>query len=186
MLNVKPKARVALGLAIFYLAAALPALAFPEGAEPKLTGGQGFDDCSSCHFAGPDKRETSGIELHGLAEQMVPGAWYQLTLEVTDPEQQVGGFQLAFRDLATGESVGEFDMGDGQLILPHDNVNFLGHSKPQRAEQVDGDKVTRWQFVWRAGDAESLELSVAAVAADGDDSSLGDNVYTYSRVWGAD
>ena len=160
----------------------LPVMAFPEGSEPKLTGGQGFEDCSSCHFAGPAKSDTSGIQLHGLAEQMVPGELYQLTIEVIDPEQRVGGFQLAFRDLASGDSVGQLKEGEGQHILKHENVEFLAHSEPQRAQESDGEQRTRWEFVWRADDAEELEVSVAAVAGDGDDSSLGDNVYTFSRI----
>ena len=176
------KVQASILCAASYVMVSLPAMAFPEGSQPKLTGGQGFEDCSSCHFAGPAKTETSGIQLHGLAEQMVPGELYRFTLEVRDPEQRVGGFQLAFRDLATGASVGELEEGEGQHKLKHENVEFLAHSKPQQAQETDGERHTRWEFVWRAAAAEELEVSVAAVAGDGDDSSLGDNVYTFSRI----
>ncbi|MCC5879651.1 MAG: hypothetical protein JJU03_07140 [Idiomarina sp.] len=157
-------------------------MAFPDGPEPGYTGGQGYADCSSCHFAGPDKSAASRIELYGLAEQMVADETYELTLLVSDPEQRLGGFQLAIRDLATGESVGELKVGDNQQISSYQGVDFLSHSEPQQAQPEEGEQVTRWKFQWRAANANDIEISAAAVAADGDDSSLGDNVYTISRI----
>lgn len=168
------------------VAVSLPVFAFPDGPEPEFTGGKGFADCSSCHFAGPPKSDASGIQLHGLAEQMVPGELYRFTVEVNDPEQRVGGFQLAIRDLTTGESVGELKHGDGLRIFAYKGVDFLSHSEPQNSQQQGQVQRVYWEFEWRAEPAEELEFSVAAVAADGDDSSLGDNVYTFSRIIRAD
>ena len=170
------------GYALLYAVFAVPVFAFPEGPEPEYTGGQGYDDCSSCHFAGPAKTPASGIQLSGLAEQIIPGEFYQLSLEVTDPEQQVGGFQLAIRDLSSGHSVGQLQAGEGQQVIEHAGVTFLSHNQPQIAQQKRDAQRTTWQFGWQAQAAAELEVSVAVVAADGDDSSLGDNVYTFSRI----
>ena len=190
--NATPKSRASTKLkstsAVYFLFAtggltlSGSAVAFPDGPEPGLTGGKGFEDCSSCHFAGPPPSTGSGIELKGLAEHMVPGERYQIVIEVRDPAQQVGGFQLAVRDLATLQSDGELVEGPGLRTLVANDVSFLSHSEPQRAAPTDDHQRTRWQFEWVAGKAQTVEVSVAAVAADGDDSALGDNVYTFSRI----
>lgn len=183
---VQPLSNSYLGTCLLFAAIGLTVsgavVAFPDGPEPGYTGGKGFEDCSGCHFAGPPPSTGSGIELTGLAEQMVPGERYQITIEVRDPEQQVGGFQLAIRNLSSLASDGQFVEREGLRILVDANVTFLSHSEPQRAEQQGDHQLTRWQFEWVAGSAKKVELSVAAVAADGDDSSLGDNVYTFSRI----
>ena len=178
--------RYMLSVAVVGCLISAPALAFPDGPEPGLTGGQGYADCSSCHFAGPAPSENSGISLRGLVEQMVPGEHYQWVLEVRDPEQRVGGFQLAVRDLDTQQSIGELVFGDGlralDAVLEDKQVTFLSHSEPQVAQADGGEQITRWQLEWVAEQAGNIEVSIAAVAADGDDSALGDNVYTFSRI----
>ena len=186
--NKKPSKKPNIKPAVYFLFATAgsalsgSAVAFPDGPEPGLTGGKGFEDCSSCHFAGPPPSTGSGIELKGLAEHMVPGERYQIVIEVRDPAQQVGGFQLAVRDLSTLQSDGELVEGPGLRTLVANDVTFLSHSEPQRASSTDQHQRTRWQFEWVAGKAQTVEVSVAAVAADGDDSALGDNVYTFSRI----
>ncbi|WP_126798418.1 choice-of-anchor V domain-containing protein [Aliidiomarina soli] len=160
--------------------------AFPEGAEPGYTGGWEQPDCSACHFAGPPQSERSGIELAGLAQQLVPGKTYQLELIVLDPEQQVGGFQLAIRNAGTGASSGEFEPQSGQQQLEADGITYLSHSEPAEASADGEEQRTRWYIHWKAGADQAVEISVAAVAADADASPLGDNVYTLSRKITAD
>lgn len=173
-------------LAVFLMALGLlvstPAIAYPDGPEPRLTGGQGYADCSECHFAGPAPTQGNGVKLQGLVEQLVPGERYQWVLEVRDPAQRVGGFQLAVRDLDTQQSVGELVFAEGLRVVNDQQVTFLSHSEPKVAQAKGDYQVTRWEFEWVAEQAARIEVSVAAVAADGDDSALGDNVYTFSRI----
>lgn len=160
----------------------LGALAFPQGPDPGHTGGSGQQDCSSCHYAGPDKSADSGIELHGLAATIVPGDTYTIELVVRDPEQQVGGFQLAIRytdGSDQGTSAGQLSTGEGQQTVSAENIEYLSHDTPQVANTDNGEAETRWRFEWTAPQTErAMELAVAAVAANDDNSSLGDNVYT--------
>ncbi|MGX5915493.1 choice-of-anchor V domain-containing protein [Aliidiomarina sp. Khilg15.8] len=164
----------------------LAALAFPDGPEPGHTGGAGQQDCSACHYAGPAQTAHSGIELHGLAETMVPGDTYQIELLVNDAEQQVGGFQLAirYRDGSNeGVSAGQLVARDGQQTITDSGIEYLSHDTPQASVSQEGYAQTRWQFEWVAPKTNhAVELAVAAVAANNDNSSLGDNVYQLRRV----
>lgn len=166
-------------LAIALLVA--PAHAFPDGPEPGYTGGPGQQDCSACHYAGADKTQQSGIKLNGLAQLMVPGDTYQIELVVLDPEQRVGGFQLAvrYRDGSEeGRSAGRLSPGEQQRTVTADGIEYLLHGVPQSAAPQNGLAQTRWNFEWTAPPSNSqVEIAVAAVAANHDDSSLGDNVY---------
>lgn len=172
-----------LSLATAALMFSTAAVALPDGADPAHTGSQGEPDCSACHFGGANPSEVSGIELMDLAEQMMSGKTYSLRFRVRDPEQQVGGFQVAVRDPKTGQSRGELKASASQRVARQGEVDYLTHREPQSAttEQAEQEPFTEWQIKWTAVSAGAVELAIAAIAADGDNSPIGDNVYTFSR-----
>lgn len=179
------KTKSVLTLAGLGVLAPLVAVAFPDGPEPGHTGGEGQADCGACHYAGPAKTEQSGIQLKGLAETLVPGNTYQIELIVNDPEQQVGGFQLAIRhrtNSQTAGSAGTLHSGEGLQVIRDQGIDYLSHGSPQQATSKNEAAETHWRFNWTAPQAEgAYELAVAVVAANGDNSSLGDNVYQLTR-----
>jgi hypothetical protein len=175
--------RLAMTLApgLLLLAAGL-VLAFPEGSEPGHTGFGDQPDCSSCHYAGPDPAEYSGLFIKALPQQVEPGAELTFRLRLRDSEARVGGFQL----VVVGESgsTGRLEPDQGQQLVSHDGFDYLGHSEP--AAFVDHDdgsgRLLEWSIHWTAPDHPgTVNIHASAVAADDDRSALGDNAYVASR-----
>lgn len=154
--------------------------AFPEGAEAGHSGAPGQDDCSACHFAGANPTEYSGLVLEGLPDSVSAGKRYELVLKLSDPEGRVGGFQL----YAASDNFGELEPGEGQKTLEQTDANgaqkiYVTHAHPAATEpHKNGEQVAQWRFHWTAPEElNELMFYIAAVAGDGDDSPVGDNVY---------
>ena len=152
------------------------ALAWPDGAPPGHVGFDGQDDCGQCHYAGPSPDALSGLEFIGLPGQVRQGELVEFVLRLIDTESRVAGFQL----LAVGsdDEPGELVPSEHQAIQTADGRRYLGHTRPTLSVPDDDHAVTEWTVSWRAPDRPGrVRLLSAAVAADGDESALGDTVY---------
>lgn len=173
-------------LAVSVLACSIwPAAAFPEGPPPGHTGANGQPDCSVCHFAGPDPTVNSGLTITNYPQEVSPGAVYELKVQLLDPEQRAGGFQVAIVAAENAQvSIGEWIAGEKQRIDTENDIAYLGHSEPKSASHDDdsGEMLTEWVLRWRAPTENPgpLRIIAAAVASDHDDSPLGDAVYLYT------
>lgn len=154
--------------------------AYPDGAPPGHTGAPGENSCSACHFGGPGVGDDTGLRLVSFPTAYRSGETYRFSLILDDPAASVAGFQLRavhqdgrWRGTAAGQlHAGESDRLQVQSV---DGVQYLGHAE---AMIRSGDVFT-WTVEWRAPDEARgpVAFHISAVAANGDDSSLGDNVY---------
>lgn len=152
------------------------ALAWPDGAPPGHVGFDGQDDCGQCHYAGPPPDSLSGLEFVGFPDQVQQGELVEFVLRLIDTESRVAGFQI----LAVGsnDEPGEFVPREHQAIQTEDGRHYLGHTRPISSVPDDNHAVTEWTISWRAPDRPGrVRLLSAAVAADGDESALGDSPY---------
>ena len=82
---MKRALRAAATLAVLLPAPSLLALHFRDGPPARVTGGFGEDSCLACH-SGKALNEAGGrLTLSGFPEMYVPGATYELELEMSRP-----------------------------------------------------------------------------------------------------
>jgi hypothetical protein len=122
------------------------------------------------------------LRLDSLPPAYEPKRSYRLTLVLSRPEMQMGGFQLAARlDVQNGKR------RLGGLIVPLDRRSvisktfqgagrYLQHSRAGTA--LTAPDTARWTFEWRAPADGRVVFHVAANAANGDNSEGGDWIYT--------
>lgn len=166
---------------------AWPVAAFPDGPPPAHTGANGQPDCSVCHFAGPEPTRNSGLTVTNYPEQVSPDAVYELKVQLLDPEQRAGGFQIAIVSSDnTPLSVGEWIIGEQQRSDTENDIAYLGHSEPKDSarDEDTGEMRSEWILRWRAPQENPgpLRIIAAAVASDHDDSPLGDSVYVFATT----
>lgn len=172
--------RVGTGLLLAGLFWPLLLFAYPDGAPPGHTGAPGEESCSACHYGGPGVGDDAGLRLSSFPTVYRPGETYRFSLLLDDPEASVAGFQLRAVHLAgrwRGAAAGQLSAGEsGWLqVQSAEGIQYLGHAEPVTRS---GDAFT-WTVEWQAPDEAhgSVAFFISAVAANGDDSSLGDNVY---------
>ncbi len=179
---MKRAARAVATLAAFLPAPAQLALHFRDGPPARVTGGFGEDSCFACH-SGNALNEVGGrLTLSGFPERYDPGATYELELMLSRPSKlAVAGFQLAIRHAANKMQAGTIrpPAEDEERIglLDERGTQFAHHRLAEVTPPV-GTSV-RWKLAWIAPEnAGQVVAHAAAVAGDGDDSQLGDYVYT--------
>lgn len=154
--------------------------AYPDGAPPGHTGAPGEESCSACHFGGPGVGDDTGLRLASFPTAYRPSEIYRFSLILDEPAARVAGFQLRVVHLAErwrGMTAGQLNVGESDRLRVEsvDGVQYLGHAE---ALNRSGDVFT-WTVEWQAPDEARgpVVFHMSAVAANGDDSSLGDNVY---------
>lgn len=169
--------------AVLIMAAAVEAVAFPEGADPGHTGLDEQPDCGTCHYLGPPADPHSGLEFVSLPQSIEAGQMVEFVLRVRDPEARKGGFQLT--SMAVNQVAGRFLVGTGQRLDTRKGHEYLGHSQPRNSQPDTGEsgQIIEWRIQWQAPSRPGpVRLAAAAVAADGDASALGDNSYQREQI----
>lgn len=165
------------------LGIALAGAAYPDAPPPGMTGGFGEPTCVQCHFAGFQPASGGGLEIEGVPTKYEPGSRYVLTIALDRPGMERAGFELAARfaeGLARGRQAGAFHpLADdamvtelGGVVYVHQTLGGSQLAEPGRA---------RWRIEWTAPTpaAGPVVFHVAANAANGDESPLGDQVYAF-------
>jgi hypothetical protein len=170
------------------LAGAPLLLSYADGPLPQMTGGFGEPSCHSCHFDRPLDPPGARLAVAGFPPSYTPGRRYRFSVRLETRESHLGergGFELAVR-YAEGESAGA---QAGRLAAGDERVRVIeaGEPRVQYAQHTLAGATPRegglaWAVEWTAPDqpAHPVLLHVAANAADGDDSPLGDRVYLVS------
>lgn len=160
---------------------ALLALHFRDGPPARVTGGFGEDTCHACHSGNAVDDAGGRLALGGFPERYAPGESYELELALSRPKMTAAGFQLAVRHAGDGTQAGRIGVPPESPasvgLLDERHVRFAHHLQP--AVLPPDAETVRWRLSWTAPEASrQVVVHVAAVAGDGDESQLGDYVYT--------
>lgn len=159
---------------------------FLDGPPPAHTGGFGEPTCAECHFDVPEPDPAGSLVIEGLPEAYSAGARYLLTIRLQRPDMGRGGFEIAARygeGAAQGKQAGALHTSGARVaVTEHDGVDYVHHTA--EGTQTRGSDTAAWQVEWTAPaqPAGSVVFHVAGNAADGDESQLGDHVYTASAA----
>jgi hypothetical protein len=154
---------------------------YAEGAPPGFSGGFREDSCQACHFFENLNAPPGRLTIEGVPATFAAGERYTLTITLTRDGMKRAGFQLAARFKDQGAQAGSFEPGrnesDRVKIESAAGVQYAGQKLP--GSTVGEGDVVRWIVEWiaPAGGAEVI-FNVAANAADGDERTAGDFVYT--------
>lgn len=178
--------RAVVVLAAFFPATALLALHFRDGPPARVTGGFGEDSCLACHSGNALNEAGGRLTLEGFPERYEPGQTYELELTLSRPPKlAAAGFQLAIRRTADQAQAGTIQLsGEDEErtgLLVERGIQFAHHLLSEVTPPEAGS--ARWKLSWTAPEsAGKVVLHAAAVAGDGDDSQLGDHVYTFEAA----
>ena len=153
------------------MAAARPAIAYPEGAPWGAADPDAPEHCASCHWERDPVYDSAALALTGLPQGYTAGQTYTLTITLQAMDAAVSGFQ--FLAMADGQLA-------GALHGPTEHVEraALGTGVRSVAATALQDGVARWTITWRAPDADGdIEFRLAAMAGNDDQSPFGDQVH---------
>lgn len=169
------------GLSALAVAAVAPLVAIHvDGPPPGHTGGFGEPTCAECHFA-PPADSVATPRLLGLPDTFRPGGTYRIRVRFARSGLDRAGFQLAAR-FADGERAGR---QAGRLepvnrrvaVVDSAGIAYAGHTRV--GSEPTGSNVSAWTLEWTAPcTVGEVLFHVAVNAADGDDSPLGDAIFT--------
>ncbi len=165
--------------------AGLGALASPaphaDGPPLSRTGGFGELTCAECHLDLELNAPGGALLVEGVPDSFTPGAAYVVTVVVEGEGMGSAGFQGAARfqdgDRA-GSPAGRLIPLDARTIVRTEGgVDYIHHTA-EGSELGAGD-VASWSFEWVAPpDPAPVVFHVTGNSANGDNSPLGDLIYT--------
>ena len=159
--------------------------AFPDHPPVAHTGGFGEPTCRRCHTGRELNAPGGSLALEGAPAVYEPGKRYRLAVLLAREGMAAGGFQLAAR-CEDGRQAGELSPAGAPRVGVADDAKTGVRYAHQTADGVEPERPgsTGWELEWTAPDAGcgAVRLDVAANAANGDDSALGDYVYVRSLV----
>jgi hypothetical protein len=167
----------------WFVFASLALKASSSGAIAARTGGFGEMTCQQCHWDNKLNEPPGLLRLTGIPKTYTPRQRYLITVTLARPGLARGGFQVAAREDLTktnlSRDAGSLRAIDGVTELIRDDatqVTYLQHTKVGTEARTSGE--AEWTFAWTAPDSGPVVFHVAANAANGDDSALGDFIYT--------
>jgi hypothetical protein len=155
--------------------------AFPYGAPPGSTGGFGEPTCQLCHVGGNLNEAGGSLAVEGLPERYTPGETYRLIVRLRRGEMAAAGFQLSARTAAGAQAGTLAGTGTQAQVQATGGVQYAGHTEAGSSPGAPG--AAQWTVQWTAParGAGPVRIHVAANAADGDKSPIGDYVYALEK-----
>lgn len=162
-----------------------PGIHFMDGPPARVTGGFGEDSCQDCHWDFEVGDPAGNLRVEGIPGAFVPGESYPITVVLSRPAMESGGFQLAARFASDTTQAGSFDVSERDRARVRVNtdrdVQFVQHTL--EGVPVERPHVTAWTVIWTApgggGPGDPILFHASAVAGDGDESQVGDFVYVF-------
>lgn len=157
-------------------------LAYPDGPDPRLTGGFQERDCTKCHADHPLNagRALGGdFRIDGVPTSYEQGRSYRLRVVAGHPGQRRWGFELSVRFAHSGRQAGELAAVDSLTQVKHGlDIDYAMHTaQGSRWGTVDGPVV--FEVDWTAPQTGAMVLfNAAGNAADGSDDEHGDFIYS--------
>jgi hypothetical protein len=155
--------------------------AYADGAPPGYSGGFKEDTCHACHFHAELNASGGRVTIEGVPPTVAAGERYTLTVTLTRTAMKRAGFQLAARFADSGAQAGTLAPPSAEKarvkVETAGGVQYAGHRQP--GSVVDATDVAEWRIEWTApAQGGAVIFHVAANAADGDERTDGDAVYT--------
>jgi hypothetical protein len=159
-------------------------LAFAGGPPTGATGSAIFGQAScaqaSCHL-GTANSGTGSLTLSGVPANYTLGQMYTLTVTLQQNNQRRWGFQLSARARLNGQPVGTLQQGnDGfSQMQSLGGIQYVAHNAGgTRAGTVNGPVSFQVRWTAPSSDVGEVVFSVAGNAANNDNNSTGDFIYT--------
>lgn len=156
------------------------ALAFSSNPPNARTGAPGESTCIACHSTFPLNSGSGELTLSGFPAEYEPGASYDVTLTLSDPDAARWGFSLTLID-AAGDAAGSFTVTDsGTQLSSSGGRDYLKQNSAGTYPGTSGS--ASWDFTWTApaADTGDLALYVAGNGANNNSSTSGDRIYATS------
>jgi hypothetical protein len=158
-------------------------LAYAEGAPAGFSGGFKEDSCHACHFTAEPNASGGNLTIEGVPAAFAAGQRYTLTVTLTRSGMKRAGFQLAARFADSGAQAGTLApaAADGERVAVQSDSGIQYAGQKLAGASVTTAGTVRWTIQWTAPDrGGSVMFHVAANAADGNERSDGDFIYTAS------
>ncbi len=159
-----------------------------EGPPTRHTGGFGEDTCYACHFEYPLNGVEGELRVEGIGDAYRPGAVHTVTVLLRAEGTERAGFQTAIRHVAgprEGRSAGSVQPVDSRVAVRSDDdigVDYVQHTL-EGTVVPEGSDLTSWTFHWTSPEeGGAIAIDVAANSGNGDNSPLGDVIFTTSLV----
>jgi hypothetical protein len=155
---------------------------FVDGPPLGVTGGSGEPSCHQCHFDNELNAPGGSIDVRGLPDVFAPGEGYRLTVTLARKDLETGGFQMTARFLEgkdKGLKAGELRAAEERATVIENERRTMAYAQHTRmGTRATAVNTLTWRVDWIAPKVDgAVVFNVAAVAADGDISPFGDNVY---------
>jgi len=147
------------------------------------TGGFGEATCLECHLEFPLNVPGGRLALLGAPGVFESGRTYTLTIRLESEDMVRAGFQIAARfenGEGAGQPAGQLRALDDRTAVTVDSLTAVPYGHHTRLGTPAADPtLATWSMSWTAplGGADVV-FHVAANSANGDDSPLGDLIYT--------
>ena len=147
------------------------------------TGGFGEPTCQTCH-ADADLNLPGGVlGVEGVPDTYEPDGRYAISVVFVSEGMTRAGFQAAFRFADgddQGKQAGRVEPVDTRVTVSVSTapaVEYVHHT--ESGTELAESELASWSLVWIAPNARNaVMMHVAANSANGDNSPLGDFVYT--------
>jgi hypothetical protein len=161
--------------------------AFSSGPPASFSGAPGESDCTACH-EGTANSGTGSLTISGVPLNYVPNRQYQITVTLSQQQAVLFGFQLTAID-NQGRRAGSFSLIPQSPSQTQIVQGVVGGNQRSYVEHTsDGTIPTQfdtksWTFIWNAPNRQlgKVTFYFAGNAANGDQTPIGDFIYTRSR-----
>jgi Secretion system C-terminal sorting domain len=180
MKSITSEGRAPIFIGSIFLLTIFAASPFSGGAPSSRTGAPGdAGTCSAvgCHDSFGLNSGSGSVTIAG-PDQYVPGQPLDLTVRVADGSASRFGFQISVRD-ASNNHVGTWVLTDTNSEFASTDTNYVTHDQAPFVTEEN-----TWTLRWTPPAVLTADVTFYAAgnAANGNGNSLGDNIYTTTKV----
>lgn len=159
------------------------ALAFSGGPPDRRTNAPGEGNCTACHATFPLNSGAGSLAVSGVPAAYTPGADYDVTITLADPDAQRWGFEFTVLGPDTNSTRTLALVDAGVQLSTTFGRTYAKHTSAGTHPGTTGSQ--SWTVRWTAPDAGAgaATLYVAGNAANGNLSNTGDRIYATSVTW---
>jgi len=149
------------------------------GAPAGVSGAPGDSDCTSCHGGRPNSG-SGRVSIDAGGSTYTPGRQVRLKVTIEDPNARRWGFQVSARPESDGQSMaGAFATADSNTqVLKQGMLEWITHTENGTRRGTAGPVTFEFDWTAPASDIGPIVLYAAANAANNNNTSSGDSIYT--------